>query len=93
MKVVPLRKPMGCENIPDTLRLIADEIENGSYADWPVTAAVLICTHEDVRPEGGDTAINAHWTTHGLGPRANSVFGIRGILASVMAWGMNGGDE
>lgn len=85
MSVVALHKPRPCEEVPATLRRIADEIDSGEY-DWPITTAVLILGHTDAElPNGdGDLTQRNYWETYGMGPRAD-VFTVRGLLMPVLA--------
>lgn len=81
--VVTLHKPAPANDVPATLRRIADELEAGTL-DWPVTTAVVVFGHTGPeRPSGDERRQRNHWTTYGFGPRADS-FTIRGLLSSVI---------
>jgi hypothetical protein len=94
MNVVPLRQNAPCSDIVATLRLIADEIEQGKHcaSQWPATTAVLVLGHQSERPEGPDVIMSrSNWTTHGFGPR-HDVFTVRGLLATVLGNGFDSED-
>ena len=93
MTVVQLHKAAPCEDLIETLRSIADDLEKGSGPDWPVTTAVLVLGHSARKPAGEDEVMEeTRWRTYGIGPRAD-VFTCRGLLASVIHRGFDSSDD
>jgi hypothetical protein len=88
VSIVQLFKPPPCQDIVESLRSIADEIEAGNHGDWPVTSCVVVLGHTDNEIEDDGVRYQAsYWHTYGLGPRADS-FTLRGLLATVIQrWG------
>ncbi len=91
--VVALHPGKPADDVPATLRRIADEIE-GDAIGWPVTTAIVILGHSDAEvPVGdGELAERSYWTTFAAGPRT-STFTVRGLVASAMRqWNFDDGE-
>jgi hypothetical protein len=92
MTILQLHKPRPVDDVPETLRRIADEIEAGEV-EWPVTTAIVVLGHTDaeVPVDGGALMQQNYWTSYAAGPRVDS-FTCKGLLTSVLnRW--NHGDE
>lgn len=86
--VVQLHQPRAIDDVPATLRRIADEIEAGEL-DWPVTTAVVLLGHTDSERPASDGVLmqNNYWSTYGAGPRCDT-FTVRGLMATALReWG------
>lgn len=78
MPVEPIRKPFAAEDIPATLRRIADDIEAGKHG--LKTTAVVVLGHTEQRPrEDGLILQGDTFDIFGAGPRTD-FFTIRGLL-------------
>ena len=78
MSVVPIRQPVGAENIPATLRRIADHLETGEHG--LVTTCLVVTGHTTDRPaEDGQIMQAGTFDLFGLGPRTD-IFTVRGLL-------------
>jgi hypothetical protein len=88
MSVVQLHQPAPCNDVVETLRRIADDIESRRHGDWPVTTAIVVIGHTDSEVNDGDNRIQQnYWQTYGAGPRCDA-FTTRGLLATVLSrWG------
>lgn len=77
-KIVALHKPFAPDDIPATLRRIADEIEAGEHG--LKTTCLVVLGHTEERPlEDGDKLQSDEFTVFGCGPRCDA-FTTRGLL-------------
>lgn len=83
--VIRLHQDKPCQNVPATLRRIADEIEANEHGDWPVTTCIVVLGHTDaeVPMEDGSLRQQNYWHTYGAGPR-NDVFTVRGLMMTAL---------
>lgn len=79
--VVPISKPFSADDIPVTLRRIADEIEADEHGLMTTCLVVLGHTGEQV-VEGGDKMQQSRYRLFGCGPRCDT-FTTRGLLLTV----------
>jgi hypothetical protein len=77
VKVVQLHTPYPAQDVVQTLRRIADDIEKGEHGI--VTTAAVCIGHTEERPAGNEREMRNDFTLFGMGPRAD-VFTIRGLL-------------
>lgn len=85
MSVVSLHQAKPFENVVESLRLLANRIEQGEV-DWPVTTCVVIIGHTDSEIPDKETRMHyqqSYWETYGYGPRSDT-FTVRGLLASAL---------
>jgi hypothetical protein len=76
--IAPIRKPFAAEEIPATLRTIADEVEAGKYG--LMTTCVVVLGHTDQRPgDDGWRLLRDRFRFFGAGPRTD-LFTVRGLL-------------
>lgn len=81
MTVTPIKKPFAPDDIPATLRTIADEIERGDYG--VKTTCLVVLGHTTSRPaEDGGMLQRDDYELFGCGPRCD-VFTQRGLLLTV----------
>lgn len=82
LNIVPLRQDTRSKNIAETLRRIADDIDNGKY-DYAPQFAALVFGRETVTSDadGGETQ-KFRWSTHGLGE--TSFFRTQGLLSAAL---------
>jgi hypothetical protein len=89
--VTQIAKPFAPDEIPATLRRIADEVEQGEYG--LMTTCLVVLGHTSDRP--GDDGDKVHQERHelfGCGPRCD-MFTVRGLLLTVATRSLDGGDE
>lgn len=76
--IVPIQKPFAPDDIPATLRRIADEMEAGEHGLR--TTCLVVLGHTEERPmENGDKLQRNVFSLFGCGPRCDA-FTIRGLL-------------
>ena len=82
--IISLHSPKPADDISETLRRIADDLDLGKY-EFPVTTAVLLLGHTDSEVPVGDGIMSqqTYWKTYGLGPRCDT-FTVRGLIATCM---------
>jgi hypothetical protein len=76
-------------DVVETLRRIADEIDACEHGDWPVTTCVVVIGHSDSEvPRGEEEVIHSYyWQSYGFGPRHDN-FTCRGLLGTALQkWG------
>lgn len=88
--IVALRKPFAPDDIPSTLRRIADEYEKGEYG-LKTTCLVVMGHTEDKPAEGGGKLQREMYELFGCGPRCDA-FTVRGLLLTVATRPLDGGD-
>lgn len=76
--VIPIRKPFAPDEIPATLRRIADDIEAGEFGVRTTCIVVLGHSTEEV-VENGDKHQSDNFEVFGCGPRCD-IFTTRGLL-------------
>jgi hypothetical protein len=76
--ITPIKKPFAPDDIPATLRRIADRIESGEYGLRTTCLVVLGHTEERVA-ENGDKMQSNDFELFGCGPRCDA-FTTRGLL-------------
>lgn len=77
MSVVQLHQAFPAQDIPATLRRLADEIEAGEFG--LMTTAALCLGHTEERPDGDTRLQRERYELFELGPRAD-IFTVRGLL-------------
>jgi hypothetical protein len=76
--ITPIRKPFAPDEIPATLRRIADDIEAGEFGLR--TTCVVVLGHTDERlMDNGDKLQSDDFDVFGAGPRCDT-FTVRGLL-------------
>lgn len=87
--VTPIRKPFAPDDVPATLRRIADEIAAGDHG--LVTTCLVVTGHTEERPadDGGKLQRDA-FELFGCGPRCD-IFTVRGLLLTVATQPLVGG--
>jgi hypothetical protein len=89
-KVVTLHQPFAPDEIPATLRRIADQIEKGEYG--VVTTCLVVTGHTSDKPmPDGDKLQQERYELFGCGPRCDA-FTVRGLLLTVATRELNGGE-
>jgi hypothetical protein len=80
--IVPLTKPFAPDDIPATLRRIADAAEKGEYG--LMTTCLVVMGHTDHKddPGGGPRIQQERYDLFGCGPRCDA-FTTRGLLLTV----------
>jgi hypothetical protein len=77
-EITPIQKPFAPDEIPATLRTIADEIEAGKFGLR--TTCVVVLGHTESRPQdSGDKLQTDDFEIFGCGPRCD-IFTVRGLL-------------
>lgn len=76
--VVAIQKPFAPDDIPQTLRRIADEIEAGEHGLWTTCLVVLGHTEASIA-DSGDKLQRDDYELFGCGPRCD-IFTTRGLL-------------
>jgi hypothetical protein len=87
--VVELKKPFAPDDIPATLRRIADGIEKGEYG--LMTTALVVLGHTSERMEDDIKLQQERYELFGCGPRCDA-FTVRGLLLTVATRELGGGD-
>ena len=78
MTVEAIKKPFAPDEIPVTLRRIADEIEAGEFG--LKTTCIVVLGHTDERPMAdGNKEHGSYHQVFGIGPRADPLT-VRGLL-------------
>jgi hypothetical protein len=86
--VTPIRKPFAPDDIPSTLRRIADEVEKDEHG--LVTTCLVVMGHTEERPAAdGEKLQSNRYKLYGCGPRCDS-FTTRGLLLTVATRDLNG---
>lgn len=81
--ITPIRKPFAPDDIPQTLRRIADDIEKGEFG--LMTTCVVVLGHTEQRQEpDGSMLQRADYELFGCGPRCDT-FTVRGLLMTATA--------
>ena len=81
MSVTPIAKPFAPDEIPATLRRIADDLEAGKFG--LMTTCVVALGHTSDRPmDNGDRLQQERHELFGCGPRCDA-FTVRGLLLTV----------
>lgn len=78
MTVAPIRKPFAPDDIPATLRAIADDIEAGKFGVRSTCLVILGHTSDRPAPDGGKLQWD-DFDIFGCGPRCD-IFTTRGLL-------------
>lgn len=78
MNVVPLRQTFAADDIPSTLRRIADDIEEGQFGLRTTCVVVLGHTEEKMLADGDKVQGDA-FEVFGAGPRCD-IYTVRGLL-------------
>lgn len=89
--IVPISKPFAPDDIPSTLRRIADEFEKDEYGLMTTCLVVLGHTEDKPAEDGGKLQRERH-ELFGCGPRCDA-FTIRGLLLTVATQPLDGGSE
>lgn len=77
MTIVKLHETFPAQDIPATLRRIADRIEAGEYG--LMTTAALCLGHTSEKPDGEARFQRERYELFGIGPRTD-MFTVRGLL-------------
>lgn len=89
--IVELKKPFAPDDIPATLRRIADEVEKGEFG--LMTTCVIALGHTADRPSGDGWKVQSErYQLFGCGPRCD-MFTVRGLLLTVATQELDGGEE
>lgn len=82
VEIVQLRPALGCDDIVQGLRTIADDIEAGAY-DFAPTQVVVVMGRETEHRDREGISSSYQWQTRGLGK--TSVFAGKGLLAAALS--------
>jgi hypothetical protein len=89
--IVPIQKPFAPDDVPATLRRIADDIEKGEHG--LMTTCLVVLGHTGEGPvENGVKLQKERYELFGCGPRCDA-FTVRGLLLTVATRELDGGDE
>jgi hypothetical protein len=89
--IFELKKPFAPDDIPATLRRIADDIEAGEHGLMTTCLVVLGHTAERAGEDGNKVQQERH-ELFGCGPRCD-MFTVRGLLLTVATRPLDGGEE
>ena len=90
-EITPIQKPFAPDDIPRTLRRIADEIEAGEFGI--ITTCLVGLGHTSERPEkDGIKMQRERHELFGCGPRCDA-FTVRGLLLTLATRELDGGDK
>ena len=77
-EIAPIQKPFAADEIPATLRRLADQVEAGKHG--LKTTCVVVLGHTESRPlDDGDRLQSDTFRIFGCGPRCDA-FTVRGLL-------------
>jgi hypothetical protein len=89
--IVPIAKPFAPDDVPATLRRIANDIEQGEHG--LMTTCLVVLGHTADGPvQDGVKLQKERYELFGCGPRCDS-FTVRGLLLTVATRELDGGNE